>query len=220
LKSFVCIINAIQFLCAFAVVYTWIKVKSLHETLANAVTVLTTIAYAVGAVLLSVPLLAGRNSVLCSSDDVITHFLNGPTRFCTVQGALIHFSLLCAGMFFLGSVFNVTAAVLTFTTDSIFKRRAGLVFVIECVVAVAVPGSLVGYTAGTSGYTDDMILGDLSSFWCYFDNGKTAFFTFILPIQIVFLSTTMMVLLIIRRLRQVSVDFSQRHIHAWPCRHL
>jgi hypothetical protein len=150
----------------------------------------------------AVPLLAGRRNVLCASDDIITHYENGPTKSCVILGALLHFSLLCAATFFLGSVFNVTVAVLTFARDTIVRRHARAVFVIECVAAVVVPGSLVGYTAGTAGYLDDMFLGDFSTFWCYIGSKKTFFFTMVVPLQIVCLSTTTMVILIIRRLRQ------------------
>jgi hypothetical protein len=86
LKSFVYITSAIQFFCAIAIVYTWVKVKSLRETLAHANIVLTTTAYAVGAVVVAVPLLAGRRNVLCASDDIITHYENGPTKSCVILG--------------------------------------------------------------------------------------------------------------------------------------
>jgi hypothetical protein len=123
--------------------------------------------------------------------------------FDSTIGALLHFCVLCAALFFLGSVFNVTVAVVTFTTDSIVKRHARAVLVIECVVAVVVPGSLVGYTTtGTSGYTDDMYWGDFSTYTCSFGDGMTHFFTFVLPLQIICASTTIMVVLMIRRMKQ------------------
>jgi hypothetical protein len=76
------------------------------------------------------------------------------------------------------------------------------VFVIECVAAVVVPGCLVGYTAGSSGYADDMYMGDLSTYTCYIDGVKPSFFTFIVPLQIVCVSTTTMAVMIIRRIKQ------------------
>jgi hypothetical protein len=157
------------------------------------------------AVVFSVPLLAGRRNVLCSSNDVITHYERGPTNFCIIQGALLHFSVLCMALFFLGSVFNVTVVVLTSVTDNVVRRHARIVFVIECVAAVVVPGCLVGYTAGSSGYADDMYMGDLSTYTCYIDGVKPSFFTFIVPLQIVCVSTTTMAVMIIRRIKQVRV---------------
>ena len=184
------------------------------------------------AVMFSVPLLAGRGNVMCSSDDVITHNENGPTNFCVIQGnievyfiylirirlliqlgAMLHFSVLCASLFFSSSVFNVTVAVLTFATDNVVKRHARVVFVIECFAAVVVPGSLVGYTAGMSGYIDDMSMGDLSTFTCYISDGNDYFFTFVAPLQIVCVSTTTMAVLIIRRVKQVRIDLLERQTY-------
>ena len=111
---------------------------------------------------------------------------------------MFHFTLLSTTVWFCCSVFNVTAAVLTFSTDNVIKRHARAVFVIQCLLAVAVPGGLVGYVLGTSSYYFWPL-----TFTCMTASVPAFFFTGVLPAQIVCVCTTIMVILIVRRLRQV-----------------
>ena len=117
-------------------------------------------------------------------------------------GAMLHFSLLSASVWFCCSVFNITVAVLSFSADNVIKRHPRAVFVIQCFLAVSVPGGLVGYALGTSSY----------QFWpltytCIASSVSVFFFTGVLPGQIVCVCTTTMVILIIRRIRQVCGSF-------------
>jgi hypothetical protein len=135
---------------------------------------------------------------MCSADDSITHDQKGPTKFCIVQGAMLQFFLLSASVWFCCSVFNVTTAVLTFSKDSFIKRHPRVVFVIQCFLAIAVPIGLVGYALSSSSY----------KFWpltytCIASSVSVFFFTAVLPGQIICVCTTIMVVLIIRRIKQV-----------------
>ena len=111
---------------------------------------------------------------------------------------MFHFTLLSSTVWFCCSVFNVTVAVLTFSTDSVIKRHARAVFGIQCLLAVAIPGSLVGYALGTTSYLFYPL-----TFTCIAASVPASFFTAVLPAQIVCVCTTIMVILIVRRLRQV-----------------
>jgi hypothetical protein len=110
---------------------------------------------------------------------------------------MLQFFLLSASVWFCCSVFNVTTAVLTFSKDSFIKRHPRVVFVIQCFLAIAVPIGLVGYALSSSSY----------KFWpltytCIASSVSVFFFTAVLPGQIICVCTTIMVVLIIRRIKQ------------------
>ena len=115
---------------------------------------------------------------------------------------MIHFFLLSATVLFCCSVFNITVAVLTFTADNVIKRHLRAVFIIQCLLAVSIPGGLVGYTLGTSSYQFRPL-----TYSCIPSSVSVFFFTGVLPGQIACVCTTTMVILIIRRLREVCGSF-------------
>ena len=115
-------------------------------------------------------------------------------------GGVIHFTVSTIICLFCFSIFNVLVAILTFSTDSWFKRHPMATFVIELIFASIISGSLVGGAhAGCSYATEPFLV-----YWCAPQGHDNIFYTFMLPLQIVIIVGMIMMFFIIRRLRQVS----------------
>jgi ABC-type enterobactin transport system permease subunit len=149
----------------------------------------------------SMPLIR-RKKLLCAAEDIFTHNEKGPATMCIVQGAMFHFFTTSTAVWFGCSVFNITVAVLTFSTDNIIKRHSRVVFAIQCFLAIVVPGCFVGYTLGNSSYETGPLM-----FTCIAPSMSILFFAHVLPIQVICVCITTMVILLIRRIRQVCDRF-------------
>ena len=112
----------------------------------------------------------------------------------------MHFTLVAISCLFCFSIFNVLVALLTFSTDSFVKRHPMATFIVELLLASIISGSLVAAVFAACSYTSEPFL----LYWCTPEGHDNIFYTMMLPLQILNIAGMIMMILIIRRLRQVS----------------
>lgn len=119
-------------------------------------------------------------------------------------GAVVHFTLLSAIVWFCCSVFNVLVAIMTFSTNSIIKRHPKAFFLLEFILASVIPGSIVAAVYKTSSYKPDVLL----MYLCIPASYDNIFYSYTLPFQIYCICVMAMCIIIIRRIKQVSMVIS------------
>jgi hypothetical protein len=158
--------------------------------------------------MLSIPFFIGRRLLCTLEDDYRGNVLRKGNSFCIIQGSAIHFSLAAMFALFLCSLFNVLVAVVTFSTDSVLKRHPKATLIIELFVAITISGLLVGFAHTGCSYNAEPFF-----MYCCLPTGyDNIFYTITLPLQIIIISCLIMMLLIIRRLRQSSALRSSLNI--------
>jgi hypothetical protein len=97
------------------------------------------------------------------------------------------------------SIFNIMAAVKSFSTRSIIKRYPRRIFAIQLALAIVLPASCVVAVFFTVSYKVDPLLLTI----CVPDKSYMAFYTLTLPSLVISVFAISMAILIIRRIKQV-----------------
>ena len=106
---------------------------------------------------------------------------------------------MCTAVFWLCSLFNFFAVTYSATDNSFVFRHSKLLFVVECLLAVAVSAAVVTVVLVEGGYNTRGIYVVL----CVPPTARLMYFTLSLPFTVIMTIGCTLAILIVRRIRKV-----------------
>jgi hypothetical protein len=210
-----------SWICCIVIFITWAGVPELRQ-FPEVTPLFLVISYTLAVVGVSLPVLLGRHRAFCSHEDLFSVVMD-PSTLCRVQGllvcrclsigsyrclfegALVHFGVISGTVWWLCSIFN---AFIVVSSDQLYNpivKHSKLLFTTEFLLSLIVPASMVLVVLRVGGmyktYTARSLL-------CTPPTRKLIYFTFSLPLQIMVFIGSLLMGMIVIRLRKVGRSVS------------